>query len=172
MKQRILLIFVCLKLKANFTLQIILSFMSQIEKRLSSLNLELKSPKLPVGNYLGSKRVGELLFASGRVSDLIGEVGTDVTEQAARKAARDTVLLILAIVKEDIGDLDQLKGVVKMQGFVRCTNSSIYIPHVLDGASDLLIELFEEDGRHSRTATGVSQLPFGASVQIDIIFLV
>jgi enamine deaminase RidA (YjgF/YER057c/UK114 family) len=144
--------------------------MSLVEKKLFDLNLALKPPKLPVGNYLGCKRVGELLFASGRVSDLIGEVGTDVTEQAARKAARDTVLLILAIVNDEIGDLDQIKGVVKLQGFVRCMNSSIYIPHVIDGASDLLIELFGENGHHSRTATGVSQLPFGASVQLDIIF--
>lgn len=144
--------------------------MGRIEKRLEELGLSLPHPKPPVGNYLGSKRVGELLFAAGRVSDCIGEVGTDVTLENANQAARDTILTILAIIKQDIHDLDLITGVVKLTGFVRSAASFTAQPKVIDGASDLLIGLFNEDGRHARTATGVAQLPFGASVQLDIIF--
>ncbi len=144
--------------------------MSLIEKKLEALHLQLGNPKPPVGNYIGSKSVGALLYASGRVSDLIGEIGTDISPESAKRAARDTVLLILAIVKKDIKDLDLLAGVVKVQGFLRCASGFTELPKVLDGASGLLIELFGENGKHARTATGVSQLPFGAALQIDIVF--
>jgi enamine deaminase RidA (YjgF/YER057c/UK114 family) len=144
--------------------------MGSIEKRLEELGLNLPGAKSPVGNYLGSKKIGELLFASGRVSDCIGEVGTEITLEKAKEAARDTVLIILAIIKEDIKDLDLIAGVIKVTGFVRSAVSFIEQPKVIDGASDLLIELFKENGRHARTATGVTQIPFGASVQLDIIF--
>jgi enamine deaminase RidA (YjgF/YER057c/UK114 family) len=144
--------------------------MSMIEERLKELGLDLPQAKPPVGNYLGCKAMGKLLFASGRVSDLIGEVGTEVTEDQAKEAARDTVLVILSIIKKDIIDLDQIDGVLKVTGFIRSSPGFTRQPKVVDGASDLLIELFGENGRHARTATGVAQLPFGASVQLDIIF--
>ena len=144
--------------------------MGSIEKRLQELGLSLTDAKPPVGNYLGSKRTGELLFAAARVSDCIGEVGTDITKEKATEAARDTVLAILAIIKQDIKDLDLIEGVVKLTGFIRSCVNFTEQPKVLDGASDLLIDLFGEKGRHARTATGVAQLPFGASVQLDIIF--
>ncbi|MDP4262827.1 MAG: RidA family protein [Bacteroidota bacterium] len=143
--------------------------MSLMEDRLNKLGLKLELPKPPVGNYAGSKRAGELLFVSGRVSELAGEVGTDVTVEMAKKAARDTVLLVLSIVKNDVKDLDLISGVVKLQGFIRSSPGFTKQPEVLDGASDLLVELLGENGRHARTATGVAQLPFGASVQLDII---
>ena len=144
--------------------------MGIVEKKLEELGLSLPDPKPPVGNYLGSKRVGELLFASGRVSDCIGEVGTEISLEQAKEAARNTVLLILAITKQDIKDLDLITGVIKVTGFVRSAASFTEQPKVIDGASDLLIKLFNENGRHARTATGVAQIPFGASVQLDIIF--
>ena len=144
--------------------------MGIVEKRLEELGLSLPGPKPPVGNYLGSKQIGELLFASGRVSDCIGEVGTEVTLEKAKEAARNTVLTILAIIKQDIKDLDLIAGVLKVTGFVRSSVRFIEQPKVIDGASDLLIKLFNENGRHARTATGVAQLPFGASVQLDIVF--
>ena len=144
--------------------------MGIVEKRLEELGLSLPGPKPPVGNYLGSKKIGELLFASARVSDCIGEVGTEITLEKAKEAARDTVLMILAIIKQDIKDLDLIAGVLKLTGFIRSSANFTEHPKVIDGASDLLIELFKENGRHARTATGVAQLPFGASVQLDIIF--
>ena len=143
---------------------------SLVEKRLEKLGLSLPDPKPPVGNYLGSKQMGEFLFASGRVSDCLGEVGTEVTLEKAKEAAKRTVLTILSIVKEDIKNLDLIIGVLKVTAFIRSSTNFIEQPKVVDGASDLLIELFMENGRHARTATGVAQLPFGASVQLDIIF--
>jgi enamine deaminase RidA (YjgF/YER057c/UK114 family) len=144
--------------------------MGMIEKRLGELGLSLPDPKPPVGNYLGSKRIGEILFASGRVSDCIGEAGTEVSLKKAKEAARDTVLMILSIIRQDIKDLDLIAGVLKLTGFVRSSDRFTEQPKVIDGASDLLIELFKENGPHARTATGVAQLPFGATVQLDIIF--
>jgi len=144
--------------------------MSRIEDKLNFLTLKLGEANPPVGNYIGCKATGNILYASGRVSDLKGKVGPDVSLEDARKAAHDTVLLILAIIKNEIKDLDLLKGVVKVQGFINCDDSFTELPKVLDGASDLLIALFGEKGRHARTATGVAQLPFNASIQLDIIF--
>jgi enamine deaminase RidA (YjgF/YER057c/UK114 family) len=144
--------------------------MSRIEEKLKTLGIQLAEAKPPVGNYIGCKIAGNLLYASGRVSDLKGKVGADIDETAARKAAHDTVLLILAIIKNEIKDLDLLKGVVKVQGFINCAVDFLDHPKVLDGASDLLVSLFGENGRHARTATGVAQLPFGTTVQLDIIF--
>lgn len=144
--------------------------MSLIEDKLNRLGFKLEAAKLPVGNYIGCKKVGNLLFVSGRVSDLIGEVGSDVTLIQAKEAARHTVLLILSIIKDNSIDLDSITGVVKLQGFIRSSSSFTDHPKVLDGASEILISLFGENGRHARTATGVAQLPFGASVQLDLIF--
>lgn len=140
-----------------------------IDERLQELGITLAPPKPPVGSYLGSKRLGELLFVSGRVSECRGEVGTDVSVEDAKQAARDTVLTILSIVKQDIGALDLIVGVLKVQGFIRSSSGFTRQYEVLDGASDLLIALFGESGRHARTATGVAQLPFGAAVQLDMV---
>jgi len=142
--------------------------MSTIEYKLAALGLKLPHPKPPVANYISCKFVGELLFVSGRVSELVGEVGSDVHEEEAKIAARDTVLLILSIVREEI-DLNKISGIVKLQGFIRSSSGFTRQPYVLDGASELLIELWGDKGRHARTATGVSQLPFGATLQLDMV---
>jgi len=146
--------------------------MSLVEDKLSKLGIKLSEPKPPVANYLGTKLVGNLLFVSARVSELTGVVGENVTEEEAKKVARDTVILLLAIVKKDIVDLDNIIGVVKLQGFIRSGEKFTKQPQVLDGASELLIELFGENGKHARTATGVNQLPYGAVVQLDMILQV
>ncbi len=143
--------------------------MGLIENKLNTLGIHLKPPKAAVANYLGSKRVGNLLFVSGRKSELSGAVESDVTEEQAKTAARDTVLLLLSIVRADIKDLDLIEGVVKLQGFLRSSQNFTRQPQVLDGASELLISLFGEYGYHARTETGVSQLPYGATIQLDMI---
>jgi enamine deaminase RidA (YjgF/YER057c/UK114 family) len=140
-----------------------------IEDRLRRMGLALPAPHAPVGQYLAAKRSGDLLFVSARVSELRGAVGVEVSLQAARIAARDTILQLLAIVKQEIGSLDTIVSVECVRGFVRSANDFTQQPEVMDGASDLLIELWGEPGRHARTATGVLQLPFGAAVQIDLI---
>jgi len=143
--------------------------MNRIERDLQAMGIVLESAKPAAGNYLGCKQVGNLLFVSGRVSDLKGQVGKDISLEEAIIAARNTVVLILSIVKQDLKDLDCIEGVVKLQGFVRSADNFTQHPAVLDGASDLLIKLFGENGRHARTATGVNQLPFGAALQLDLI---
>jgi enamine deaminase RidA (YjgF/YER057c/UK114 family) len=96
-------------------------------------------------------------------------VGTNITTAEAQVAAKFALLDILAIIRDEIGELDQIVSVDKLVGFVRSAPSFTEQPKVIDGASDLLIALFGEDGRHARTATGVAQLPFGAAVQLDMI---
>ena len=142
--------------------------MGKVESALEALGLELPAPKVPVANYLGTKKSGKLLFVSGRVSQTRGEVGTELDTAEAKLAARDAMLNVLAIVKQDIGDLDRIESVEKLNGFVRSSPSYTEQPFVVDGASELLIGVFGEAGRHARTATGVVQLPFGAAVQLEL----
>lgn len=141
----------------------------RVEEKLSSLGEVLPEPKKAVANYLACKQAGNMLYVSGRVSPMRGEVGSDLTVVEAQTAAKDALLDILAIVKKEIGDLDKIVGVEKMLGFVRSASSFTEQPKVIDGASDLLVAIFGEDGRHARTATGVAQLPFGAAVQLEMI---
>ncbi len=143
--------------------------MSLIENKLNKLGFQLDPAKPAVANYLGTKRVGDFLFVSGRKSNLTGEVGTDVTEEQAKEAAKDTVILMLSIIKNDIKDLDIIDGVVKLQGFIRSSKEFTRQPQVLDGASEILIELFGANGHRARTATGVTQLLYGATIQLDMI---
>ena len=143
--------------------------MSVVEERLRALGLTLPPAKAPVANYLGTKRSGDLLFVSGRVSQLRGEVGSEVTVADATVAARDAMIDLLAIVKQDVGDLDRIVSVEQVRGFVRSAPTFTEQPRVIDGASDLLITLFGENGRHARTATGAAQLPYGATIQLDMI---
>jgi len=143
--------------------------MSTVEERLHALGLTLPPAKTPVANYLGTKRSGDLLFVSGRVSQLRGEVGSEISVGDGARAARDAMLDLLAIVKQDIGELDLIVSVEQVRGFVRSAPSFTEQPRVIDGASDLLIALYGAAGRHARTATGAAQLPFGASVQLDMI---
>ena len=143
--------------------------MSHVEEKLSSLGESLPEAKKPVANYLGCKRSGNMLYVSGRVSQIRGEVGTDLTVAKAQVAAKSALLDILAIIKSEIGTLDKIVSVEKLVGFVRSAPSFTEQPQVIDGASDLLIALFGDEGRHARTATGVGQLPFGAAVQLEMI---
>lgn len=146
--------------------------MGRIEQRLDELGLALPAAKPPVANYLGTKRSGDLLFVSGKVSRARGEVGSELGLPEAKAAARDTVLEILAIVKQDLGDLDKIVSVESLRGFVRSPPSFSDHPQVIDGASDLLVALLGDNGRHARTATGAASLPFGAAVQLDLILRV
>ena len=143
--------------------------MSRVEEKLRELGLTLPAPKAPVANYLGTKRSGDLLFVSGRVSQMRGEVGSELTLEQAKVAARDAMVDLLAIVKNDIGDLDRIASIEQVRGFVRSAATFMEQPKVIDGASELLITLYGDAGRHARTATGAAQLPFGAAVQLDMV---
>jgi len=142
---------------------------SVVEGRLRALGLTLPPAMPPVANYLGTKRSGDLLYVSGRVSQVRGEVGSELTVADAIRAARDAMIDLLAIVKQDIGDLDRIVSIEQVRGFVRSAPTFTEQPRVIDGASDLLIALYGENGRHARTATGAAQLPYGAAIQLDMI---
>lgn len=142
--------------------------MGRIEDRLADLGLKLPRPQRPVANYLGTKRSGDLLFVSARVSRQKGLVGRHVSLGEAKEAARDTLLELLSIVREEV-DLDSIVSVEKLVGYVRSARDFMQQPLVIDGASDLLVELFGEAGRHARTSTGVAQTPSGAAVQLEMV---
>ena len=109
------------------------------------------------------------MFASGLVSTVRGAVATEVTPEAAKLAARDTMLDLLALVKHEIGELDLVVSIEHVRGFVRSAGDFMAQPAIIDGASDLIVALWGEAGRHARTATGVSQLPYGAAIQLEMI---
>ena len=143
--------------------------MGHVEEKLSNLGESLPEAKKPVANYLGCKRSGNTLCVSGRVSQIRGEVGTDLNVAEAQMAAKGALLDVLAIIKKEIGSLDKIVSVEKLVGFVRSAPPFTEQPKVINGASDVLIALFGDEGRHARTATGVAQLPFGAAVQLEMI---
>ncbi len=143
--------------------------MSRVENLLAEMGLALRPAKAPVAEYLGTKRSGNLLYVSALVSEKRGQVGTEVSAEEAKLAARDTTLGLLAIIKRDIGDLDKIDSILKLRVFVNSAASFKAQPRVIDGASELLIALYGEAGKHARTATGAAQLPYGASIQLDMV---
>ena len=141
---------------------------SVVEARLRQLGIELPPPRVPVANYVGCKRSGDILHVAGQIGDVRGAVGSDVTVIDGQLCARQAVIHMLGTVRGAIGDLGRIASVERLVGYVRSAPDFTAQPVVVDGASDLLIEIFGEAGRHARTATGVLQTPFGASVQLEM----
>jgi enamine deaminase RidA (YjgF/YER057c/UK114 family) len=140
------------------------------EDRLRELGLELPALRTPAGNYVGWVRTGDLLFLSGQGADgFTGRVGEDMTVEEGRAGARTCALNLLAQARDAIGSLDRVARVVKLLGFVACTEDFTDAPAVVDGASDLLGELFGEQGRHARSAIGVQALPRGFAVEVEMV---
>lgn len=121
--------------------------------------------------YTGSVTVGELIFFSGQGAEgFVGRVGADLDLAAGRRAARACMLNLLAQARAALGTLDEVERVVKVLGFVACTEDFTELPAVMDGASELLHELFGPDvGRHARSTIGVQALPLGFAVEIELI---
>ena len=148
-----------------------------IEQKLASLGINLPQPAAPVANYVGFVRTGNLLFVSGQVcfdaaGKLIakGKLGAGVTVEQGNAAARGCAINLLAQVKSAIGDLDKVVRVVRLGGFVNSAPDFLEGPKVLNGASDLMVEVFGDKGRHSRTTVGVAALPADASVEVEGLF--
>ena len=144
------------------------------ETRLRELGIELPSPPPPVATYVGSVRVGELLFVSGHGpydgSDYVylGKLGRDLDVETGQRAARLTIINFLASAKEELGDLDRIERIVKLLCMVNSAPDFAEQPQVANGASDLLIEVFgPERGQHARSAVGMGALPMGISVEIE-----
>ena len=147
------------------------------EDKIKELQIELPEAKAPVGSYVATKIVGNLLYISGQISmnskgELIkGKVGKDLTTDEAYKAAERCGLSIVAQVKKACdGDLSKIKSCVKLTGFVNSTEDYTEQPKVINGASDLIASIFAEAGMHTRAAVSTNSLPLGVSVEVDAIF--
>lgn len=147
----------------------------KIEARLAALGLELPPAANPVANYVPFMVSGNHLFISGQISKagdgrlLAGILGRDIGVEAGQQAARLCALNILAQAKAALGGLDRIVHVVKLTGFVAATLDFTEHPKVINGASDLMVEVLGDAGRHTRVAVGVASLPLGAAVEIDAI---
>jgi enamine deaminase RidA (YjgF/YER057c/UK114 family) len=146
------------------------------ERKLKELYLELPQPPQPLATYVPAVLAGDLLFLSGvlpmRDGQLAfsGKLGRDLTVEQGMEAARLALLNALAIAKQALGTLDRITRVVKVVGHVASVEGFVQQPQVLNGASDLLVEIFGEAGRHARVAVGAAELPRGAPVEIEMIF--
>ena len=145
------------------------------EARIKELKIELPPAPKPVASYIPAVQTGNLIFLAGqgpirdgRVTSS-GKVGSDLTEEQGYKAARETVLVSLAALKAEIGSLDRVKRIVKVTGFVNSAPGFNRQPWVVNGASDLLVEIFGEAGKHARTSVGVSELPLNIPVEVEIV---
>lgn len=147
-----------------------------IEERLARLGLTLPDAPAPAANYVPAVRSGALLHVSGQISQgpgglITGRLGDDLDVAAGAEAARACALSLLAQVRAACdGDLGRLVRVVKLTGFVSSTPDFTDQPKVINGASDLLVELLGESGRHARSAVGVAALPLGVAVEIEGLF--
>lgn len=145
----------------------------KVEQRLQELGIELPAPVQPVATYVRWVQTGNLLFISGTgPSDRspTGKLGADLTIEQGQVAAREVGLQIIATVKDAIGDLDRVKRVVKVLGMVNSAPDFADQPKVINGCSDLLVEVFGEAGRHTRSAVGFVALPGQIAVEIEATF--
>ncbi|MGQ0457434.1 MAG: RidA family protein [Hyphomicrobium sp.] len=148
------------------------------EARLAALGLHLPEAPQPVANYAPSLMAGELLFISGQISKggdgrvVTGALGATATFEEGQAAARLCALNILAQAKAALGSLDRIAQVVRLTGFVASTPAFFDQPKVVNGASDLMVAVLGDTGRHTRSAVGVASLPMGAAVEIDAILKV
>ena len=147
------------------------------EDKITEMKIELPEAKPPVGNYVATKIVGDLLYVSGQVSinsngELIkGKVGKDLTTDEAYKAAERCGMSIISQVKKAcVGDLSKVKSCIKLTGFVNSTDDYTEQPKVINGASDLIVSIFGEAGMHTRAAVSTNSLPLGVFVEVDAIF--
>lgn len=144
-----------------------------IAERLIELGIDLPPPFPPAGNYLACVIDDNLVHVGGHgpiAGDTMvcGKVGTDLTLEQAQQAARMTALSILATLNAELGDLDRIERIVKVFGMVNCAPGFNQTPAVINGCSDLLVEVFGDAGRHTRSAVGMAELPFDIAVEIEL----
>ena len=147
----------------------------KVEKRLEELGLTLPPVHKPVANYLNVVRSGNLMFVATHVPEfeggktIKGKLGNNLSVAEGNAAAKQVALCILATLKDALGDLDRVKRFIKMVGYINCTPDFIDHPKVLNGASDLFVNLYGENGRHARVGVGASSLPMGFALSIELI---
>jgi len=147
----------------------------KIEEKIKESGLSLLPVVKPVANYIPAVRTGNLIFLSGHGplkeggGLITGKVGTDLSPEQGYEAARQTTLALLTSLKAEIGDLDKVKRIVKLLGMVNCNADFTDQPKVINGASDLLVALFGDKGKHARSAVGMNALPMNMAVEIEMI---
>jgi len=148
-----------------------------IDAKLKSLGISLPTPASPIANYVPFVLSGKLLTVSGQLcfgadGKLVaqGQLGADVSIEAGQQAGRACAINLLAQVKAAVGDLDKIARVLRLGGFINSAAGFTDGPKVMNGASDLMVEVFGDKGRHARTTVGVSALPADAAIEVDGIF--
>ena len=140
-----------------------------MEDKLIELEAQLPPVPEPAGNYVHAVRTGNLLFLAGKGPYARGKVGAEITKEQAYQYARETGLILLAVMKQELGTLRRVKRVVKVLGMVNAIPEFCDHPYVINGCSDLLVEVFGENGRHARSAVGMGSLPSQIPVEIEAI---
>lgn len=140
------------------------------EERLEELGLTLPPPRNAAGNYVSCVRTGNLIFTAGQGTDEYrGRLGEDVTVEVGYEAAKQCMLNLLTVIKQEVGELSKVKRVVKILGFVNSASDFTDQPKVMNGASDLLVQVFGERGKHGRSALGMAQLPNNNAVEVEMV---
>ena len=150
-------------------------FAQDAETKLKEKGIVLTPPSSPVANYVNAVRVGNLLFLAGKGPQkadntyITGKVGRDLTIEQGYEAARLTAIAHLAVLKNELGSLNKVKRIVKVLGMVNCTGDFYDQPKVINGYSDMMVEIFGEKGKHARSAVGMVALPFNMAVEVEVI---
>jgi enamine deaminase RidA (YjgF/YER057c/UK114 family) len=152
-------------------------FAQQIDfdKKLKELNVQLISPTKPMANYVKAVRSGNLIFLAGHGptkadgSNITGKVGKDITIEQGIEAARITAISLLSTLQAELGDLNKVKRIVKVNAWVNCNSEFTDQPKVINGCSDLLVAVFGEKGKHARAALGANALPMNIAVEIEMV---
>jgi len=145
------------------------------EAKLKELGIELSTPSAPVANYVNAVRSGNLVFLAGKGplkadgENITGKVGDDLTIEEGYEAARITGINQLSVLKAELGNLNRVKRVVKVKGMVNCTPDFADQPKVVNGYSDLMVEVFGERGKHARAAVGMGSLPGNIAIEVEMI---
>jgi len=138
------------------------------EQRIEELGITLTEPSDPIANFVNWRRVGNVLYLSGTGARVLGKVGTDLTVEEGYEAARLTGIRVLSTLKAAVGDLTKIKQFVRVHGMVNSAPNFYDQPKVMNGFSDLMVEVFGEKGKHARAAVGQVSLPFNMAVEIEV----
>ncbi len=145
------------------------------ESKLQELGLELSTPSAPVANYVNAVRTGNLIFLAGKGpkkadgKNITGKLGADLTIEQGYEAARITGINQLSVLKAELGNLNKVKRIIKVKGMVNSTSEFTDHPKVINGYSDLMVEVFGQRGKHARAAVGMGSLPSNIAVEIEMI---